>query len=193
MTYLHHEAADVLPRVLDAAGIRRAILIGHSDGATIALIHGAHHGGNGHDERVLGLICEAPHVFVEDVCVTGIERTVEAWRTTDLPARLARHHAEGNLDGAFRGWSETWLHPDFRSWNIEDLLPSIACPVQLIQGLDDEYATPLQVEKVADAVAGRAEVLLLPECRHTPHRERKDEVLAAMARFAREVALWPVA
>lgn len=183
LDYLDREALDVLPGVLNAVGIGKAILIGHSDGATIALIQA----GQGRDERVSGIVCEAPHVFVEDMCVTGIERAVEAWRTTDLRSRLARHHHD-NVDVAFRGWSERWLSPEFRGWSIEELLPRIVCPVQLIQGLDDEYATPRQIEAIAEGVAGPVESLLLPACAHTPHRDQREVVLAAMTRFVKGIA-----
>ena len=146
--YMHREADEALPELIAKLGIERPILVGHSDGASIALIYtGAH-------ENVLGLVALAPHVFVEDVSVRSIEEAKVAFETTEMPQKLARHHADARR--TFYGWNDIWLHPDFRRWNIEACLPRIRCPVLVIQGLDDEYGTMAQIEAIAAQVAGRA-------------------------------------
>ncbi len=173
--YMHREALEVLPKLLAALAIVDPVLIGHSDGASIALINaGAGHG-------VRGLILEAPHVFVEDVTVASIAAAKESYRASDLGRRLARYHADP--DAAFWGWNDIWLDPAFRSWNIEEYLPRITCPTLLIQGAEDEYGTPAQLEAIAAAIGGPVETLLLPTCKHSPHRDQAEAVLAAMARF----------
>jgi pimeloyl-ACP methyl ester carboxylesterase len=174
--YMHDEALETLPRVLDALGVREPVLVGHSDGGSIALIYaGAHRG------AARGLVVMAPHVFVEDVSVASIARARVAFETTDLRERLARHHADP--EGAFRGWNDIWLHPDFRAWNIEDVLPAITCPVLAIQGFDDEYGTMAQIDAVARQVRGPVELLRLDRCGHSPHRDQPAAVLEAMTRF----------
>jgi pimeloyl-ACP methyl ester carboxylesterase len=174
--YMHREAQHVLPRLLDALSIRAPILVGHSDGASIALIHA----GSAQD-AVSGVVAMAPHVFVEDVSIASIEAARVAYRDTDLAARLARHHAD--VDAAFRGWNDVWLAPDFRHWNIEDYLGRIHCPVLAIQGEDDEYGTMAQVDAVAAQVAGPVEQVRLARCGHSPHRDQPEQTLAAIVAF----------
>ncbi len=176
VTYMHDEALEVLPAFLDALGVASPLLIGHSDGASIALIHA---GGSG--RSVSGVVAMAPHVMVEDVTVAGIEATCRAYVSTDLRKRLARHHAD--VDGAFRGWGDIWLSPAFRSWNIEEYLPRIQCPVLAIQGEQDEYATMEQLGRIGRG-APRVELLKLDDCRHSPHRDQPDAVLEAIADFS---------
>jgi pimeloyl-ACP methyl ester carboxylesterase len=166
----------VLPALLRALDVAAPVLIGHSDGASIALIHAASPGAD-----LRGLVLMAPHVFVEDVTVAGIEAAREAWRTNDLRQRLAPHHDD--VDGAFRGWNDIWLAPEFRAWNITGELPRVVAPALLIQGEDDQYGTPAQLAAIAAGVAGPTETVLLPGCRHSPHRDRPEETLAAIARF----------
>ncbi len=173
-----YDEAEVLERVLDAAGIREAVPVGHSDGASIALIHAATHPG----ERVRALALEAPHVFVENVTVASIAAIGEVYRTTDLRRRLEKHHGD-NTDAAFRGWNEVWLDPAFRDWNIEALLPRVRVPVLVVQGTDDEYGSARQIEALERGVGGSVETLLLDGCGHSPHRDRPDAVLDAMAGF----------
>lgn len=175
--YLDREANDALPELLAACGIGEHILIGHSDGGTIALLYAARQ-----PAGLLGLIAEAAHVFVEDCTVAGIERAAAAWRDTDLPRRLARYHGD-KAESVFRGWAETWLRPSFRGWNITDRLASVTCPALVIQGADDEYGTTAQVEAIAAGIAGPAKTLVVPSCGHTPHLEARDVVLPAIARF----------
>ncbi len=173
--YMHREALEVLPEVLRSLGITEPLLVGHSDGASIALIHA----GAGHAVR--GVVAMAPHVFVEDLTVASIAEAKVAWTTTDLPRRLGRYHDE--VESTFRGWNDIWLHPDFRAWNIEEYLPRIACPVLVIQGEDDQYGTRAQVDAIARQVPGGARVLTLPDCRHSPHVDSRDAVIAAIAAF----------
>jgi pimeloyl-ACP methyl ester carboxylesterase len=179
--YMHVEALETLPALRDALAIADPILVGHSDGASIALIHAG-------AERfpVRGLILEAPHVFVEDVTVTSIEAAREAYATTDLRSRLARYHDD--VDGAFRGWNDIWLDPEFRAWNIEACLAGVTSPTLAIQGADDEYGTAAQLDAIAAQIGGPVETLLLPDCKHSPHRDQPDVTLAAMARFIAGVA-----
>jgi pimeloyl-ACP methyl ester carboxylesterase len=174
--YMHAEALVVLPVLLDALGIGNPILIGHSDGASISLIHA----GSG-IRAVRALILEAPHVFVEDLTVRSIEAARDIYRQSDLPRRLARYHADP--DNAFWGWNDIWLAPAFRSWNIENFLPRVGCPVLAIQGADDEYGTLAQLDAIERQVAGPIERLVLADCRHSPHRDQPAATLAAMRRF----------
>jgi pimeloyl-ACP methyl ester carboxylesterase len=173
--YMHREALDVLPAFLKAHGLTKPILVGHSDGASIALIHA----GAGH--VLTGLVAMAPHVFVEDFAITSIAAAREAWATTDLKERLQRHHDD--VEGAFLGWNDIWLDPAFRAWNIERYLEGVACPLLLIQGKDDEYGTMAQLDAVEAQVRGPVERVELEECRHSPHRDQRERTLDAIAAF----------
>ena len=181
--YMHHEGEVVLPALLDELGIVKPVLFGHSDGASIALIHAGKY-----PDRPLGLILEAPHVFVEKPTVSSIAEARNAFETTDLAQKLARYHSDP--DTTFRGWNDIWLDPRFRSWNIESCLPAIRCPVLLIQGEDDAYGTPAQLEAIAARVRDTT-ILLLPECGHAPHRDRPDAVLDQTAGFLHKLAFPP--
>ena len=175
--YMHREALEVLPALREALDLANPIIMGHSDGASIALIHA----GAG-KWPVRALIIEAPHVFVEDVSVKSIAAAKIAYRSTDLRQRLARFHDD--VDGAFQGWNDIWLAPDFRRWNIEEYVPHITCPTLAIQGTDDEYGTLAQIESIERQVKGAFEKLLLPpRCGHSPHRTQEQATLAAIARF----------
>lgn len=171
-----HDEARQLPAILAAAGIERAILFGHSDGASIALIAAAEH-----PELAEAIVLEAPHVFVEDISIESIERITADYRTTALPERLARHHR--HVDTVFHGWSDVWLHPDFRDWNLEGFLPRISCPLLLIQCEDDQYGTLRQVHAIARQVSGPVETLILQDCGHSPHRDQREQVLTRVATF----------
>ena len=175
--YIHEEALQSLPEVLLRLQIDDAILIGHSDGGSIALIFAALW-----PQKVRGIITEAAHVFVEDSTLAGIREAVNQYDSTDLPERLSRYHGS-NTEAAFRGWSETWLSPAFRDWNIEEYLPGVRCPVLAIQGRDDEYGTPAQVEAIVNGVSGPAEPLIIADCGHVPHHQAREMVLAEMTRF----------
>lgn len=173
-----HREAEVLTEVFDATGVERAIVFGHSDGASIALIHA----GNEPGRRVQGLVLEAPHVFVEEVTVRSIAEIAEVYRTTDLAARLARYHGN-NTDIAFRGWNDVWLDPEFRDWNIEEFLPRIRVPMLVIQGQDDQYGTLRQVAAIRAQTGGPAEVQILADCGHSPHRDQPEHTLQLAATF----------
>lgn len=177
--YMHDEALVTLPDLLDGLDVDNPVLIGHSDGASIALIHAG-----ARVRPVRAVVAMAPHVMVEDISIRSIEAAKHAYQTGDLRQRLARYHAD--VESAFRGWNGIWLHPDFRAWNIEEYLPSIARPVLAIQGKDDEYGTMEQVHRITRAVAD-AEVLALEDCRHSPHRDQPEAVLAAITRFVDRV------
>lgn len=177
LRYLHDEALIFLPAVLDALGVERAALFGHSDGGSIALLFAAHV-----PERAAAIVTEAAHVFVEEVTLAGIRDAVHAYETTDLPRRLARHHGE-KTDSVFRAWAETWLSPPFRAWNIEAELKRVACPALIVQGEEDEYGTPAQVEAIARGVKGPAQTALLPGCAHVPHQQAREAVLSLTAAF----------
>ena len=178
--YMHDEALVALPRLLDHLGVERPILIGHSDGASIALIHA----GAG-KWPVRGLVLMAPHVFVEEVTVTSIAAAKVTFETTDLATKLGRYHDDAV--STFWGWNDIWLHPDFRYWNIEEYLPGITSPVLLIQGEDDQYGTKAQVDAIAGQVAGPAEVLMLPRCAHSPHVDQREATVGAIAEFVEKV------
>ncbi len=180
--YLEREARDVLPRVLDGAGIQSAILVGHSDGATIALVHAA----LDRSGRVKGVAALAPHTFVEDMCVAAIAQVRDTYADTLRP-RLQRHHG-ANVDCAFRGWNDTWLNPAFKAMEYRPLLARIQVPVVVIQGEDDEYATRAQVDAVADGVAGPVRALMLPSCGHSPQRDQPEMTLAAIQELVRPLS-----
>ena len=179
--YMHEEARIWLPAILERLEIRRPVLFGHSDGASIALIHAATPGSD-----VAGIIALAPHVKVEELTVRSIAAAKAAYLDTDLRARLSRYHAD--VDSAFWGWNRIWLDPAFRNWNIEALLPSVRCPLLAIQGEDDEYGTMEQVASILRAVAN-SRLLALPACRHAPHRDQPQEILKAAQEFVGLVAL----
>jgi pimeloyl-ACP methyl ester carboxylesterase len=181
LRYMHDEALESLPALRQVLALDDVILVGHSDGASIALIHA----GSGH-WPVRALILEAPHVFVEAMNLASIEAARSAYATTDLRRRLARYHAD--VDSAFRGWNDAWLSAEFRDWNIEEYLPGIACPVLAIQGADDEYGTPAQLEAIARGIKAPLEPLVLRHCKHSPHRDQEAAVLEAMADFVERVS-----
>ena len=179
--FLEREAEDALPEVLAACGVARPVLIGHSDGGTIALLFAA-----AFPEHPVGIITEAAHVWLDEVTLSGLTEVAARWRDTDLPARLARHHG-ANTETMFRGWSETWLRPERRSWSITGRLGRIVCPVLAIQGADDEHGLPAQLDASVAGVSGPAERFLVPGCGHVPHHQAREPVLARMAAFIRKL------
>jgi pimeloyl-ACP methyl ester carboxylesterase len=173
--YMHDEALIVLPQFLDTLGIRNPILFGHSDGASIALIHAG-----GSDRKVGGIVVLAPHVFVEDLSVASIAAAKVAYATTSFRERLKRYHDD--VDSVFWSWNDIWLDVAFRAWNIEEYLPRISCGILAIQGHSDEYGSMEQVERIA-RVARDVAVLKLANCRHSPHRDQPDAVLASVSEW----------
>ena len=182
--FMHHEGEVVLPDLLDKMGIAKPILLGHSDGGSIALIFAGKY-----PERAGGLILEAPHVFVEDLSVASIAAARVNYESTNFRARLGCYHA--HVDATFWAWNDIWLEPEFRSWNIEFYLESIRCPVLCIQGEDDEYGTRAQVDTIVARVPG-AELLMLTQCGHSPHRDQRDVTLAKMAEFVEKIKHQPI-
>ena len=180
--YLVREAEASLPEVLAACGVTHPVLIGHSDGGSIALLYAA-----AYPNRAEACVTLAAHVFVEEVTRAGIAAVVARWRAGDLHGRLAKYHG-ANTEAAFRGWAETWLDPEFRDWNMEHRLPAIACPALVIQGADDEHGTPAQVDAIASGISGPVETCMIPDCGHSPHIERPEAVRARIAEFFKE--LW---
>lgn len=172
--YMHDEGLAVLPALLDRFEIERPILVGHSDGASIAILYAG-----AHPENVAGLVLEAPHVFVEDLSVRSIAEIGRSFVASDLRGRMAKYHAD--VDSTFRGWNDIWLHPAFRSWTIESSLPQISAPALCIQGEDDEYGTLAQLDAIARGSGGSVDRLVLAACGHAPHRDRPAVVLAAIA------------
>jgi pimeloyl-ACP methyl ester carboxylesterase len=182
LTYMQDEAKEMLPRVLDAANVGPVILVGQSDGASIAIVAAALDAG----KRIRALVLEAPHVFVEEITVASIAKAKEAYEHGDLRARLAKYHGD-NVDTAFWGWNRAWLDPDFRAWNIEEHLPRVAVPTLVVQGEDDPYGTRAQVDAIAKQAGGRVEVAMLASCGHAPHRDQEEATLGAIARFVRAI------
>jgi len=177
LTYMHDEALDAVPRVLERIGFRRGMLIGHSDGASIAAIYA----GSVQDHRIRALSLLAPHFVVEDMGLAAIAEAKTAYETGGLRARLARWHKD--VDGAFYGWNRAWLDPQFKSWDITDTLAYIRVPVQIVQGADDQYGTLRQIEIAENACTCPVDVTLLPGVGHAPHREAPNEALDAIAGF----------
>ena len=185
--FMHRQAHDVLPALLEALGVDTAQdppwLFGHSDGGSIALLHVARW-----PTRVAGAIVLAPHILVEDLSIASIAQARTAYETTDLRQRLARHHDDP--DSAFRGWNDIWLHPDFRAWNIERDITPITCPLLAVQGLDDEYGTLEQIRGIARRLP-QTQLLELPACGHSPHKDQPAALIAAVCQFMRHHAHLP--
>ena len=175
--YMTNEARQVLPQVLDAVGVRKAVLVGHSDGATIAAIHA----GSVADTRVRGIVLMAPHFFTEDMGLAQIAEAGRAYETGDLRARLAKYHADP--DNAFRGWNDAWLNPDFRDWNVADVIDYVRVPILAIQGRQDQYGTLAQIDEIEARSYAPVDTLILDDCRHVPFADQPDAVLAALADY----------
>jgi pimeloyl-ACP methyl ester carboxylesterase len=179
LDFMHRQAHEVLPALLDGLGIDADVeppwLFGHSDGGSIALLYAARY-----PQRVAGAVVLAPHILVEDVSVTSIEQARIAYLETDLRQRLSRYHDEP--DSAFWGWNRIWLDPAFRRWSIADEIATIRCPLLAVQGVDDEYGTLEQVRGIARRVP-QTELLELPDCGHSPHRDQPDALIEAVQAF----------
>ncbi len=177
LDYMTREAMDVLPAVLDAIGFQRGVLLGHSDGASIAAIYA----GGVEDFRVRGLCLISPHFFTEPMGLASIAEAKKQYETGTLRAALSRYHR--NVDYAFRGWNDSWLHQDFKRWNIEEYIAYIRVPILAIQGIDDQYGTVAQIEALERESYAPVETVLMENCKHSPHLERPEETLAAIAGF----------
>jgi pimeloyl-ACP methyl ester carboxylesterase len=173
--FMERQAWEVLPLLFDRLKLDRPWLFGHSDGASIALLHAARHSG-----QLSGVVVMAPHVMVEDVALDSIRAAREAYVSGPLRERLARYHAD--VDSAFWGWNGIWLDPAFRGWDMRTALPNINVPVLAIQGEGDEYGTLEQVATIV-RLAPRAQVLVLPDCGHSPHRDQPERVIEAAGQF----------
>lgn len=176
--FMHRQAHEVLPAFFEALGIEEEPwLFGHSDGGSISLLYAARF-----PDRVAGLVVLAPHIFVEDVTVANIELARKAYLETDMPKKLGRYHDD--VDSAFWGWNRIWLHPPFKQWNIEDELGTIRCPVLAMQGIDDEYGTLRQIRDIALHVP-QTQLLEIPDCGHSPHRDQPETAIVATVSFVR--------
>jgi pimeloyl-ACP methyl ester carboxylesterase len=180
LDYMAREARFSLPAVLDAIDIKRGILLGHSDGASIAAIHAGEHA----DGRIKGLILMAPHLFTEPMGLASIAEARHAYDTGDLRAKLAKYHA--HVDCAFRGWNDAWLDPGFKAWNIEGAVGGWRVPALVIQGADDQYGTLKQVRAIEARSPAPVQTLILDACRHAPQFDQPEATLEAIVRFLRE-------
>ena len=183
MSYMHDEALTVLPHVLDAAGIRRPVLLGHSDGGSIAAIYA----GAAPDSRIAGIVMMAAHFFVEDLNIVSIRAIKRTYEQGDLRPRLARYHRD--VDMAFRGWNDAWLDPRFRAFNITEQVAQIRVPVLAMQGTDDPYGTGEQLRALERAARCPVETRLIKAARHSPHLEAPEATLDAILPFVRSVSL----
>lgn len=174
LDYLHVEAWHDLPALLTALGLdnEKPVLFGHSDGGSISLIYAA-----SYPDRVQAIAVAAPHYFVDEVTLQGIRTARHAYLTTDLPARLGRHHRDP--DSVFWSWNDTWLTPEFQDWSIESLLKDIRCPVLAIQGVDDEYGTLEQIRGI-QRHAPQTQLCIIPDCGHSPHRDVPDRIISEL-------------
>ncbi len=182
LSFMHDEALVVLPQILNAARVQKAVLVGHSDGASIALINA----GGCSDERIQGLILMAPHVFVEELTLASIREAKIAFENTDLRQRLTRYHGD-NVGCAFWGWNQAWLDKDFLDWNLEEYLVKIEISVLLIQGELDNYGTIKQLKKIQDHLLGEVELTLLPDCGHSPFRDQPTKTLQTFTDFLQKL------
>lgn len=178
LDYMTREAVDVLPELLDDLGAARVILLGHSDGATIA----AEYAGRVADHRVRGLILMAPHVFAEPEGLAAIVEAKRLYLTSDLPGKMAQFHA--HPDNAFWGWNGAWLHPHFRKWNVAEVIDYLRVPSLVIQGRQDQYGTLAQVAEFEERSYAPVDTLILEDCQHAPHLEHPEAVLEAVTDFA---------
>jgi len=182
--YMHHEGLNVVSPVLEAAGITSAILIGHSNGGSIAVIHA----GAVKDPKVKAIMLMATHVFNEESVVKSIQEAKIAYDTSDLRQGLAKYHGD-NVDCAFRGWNDVWLHPDFWLWNIEEFLPGIEIPTLVMQGADDQYGSVAQVKAIEAGLNCPTETVLIEDAKHSPHLDQPSTTIEAMVNFIEQYGL----
>ena len=182
LDYMSREARASLPAVIEEIGLERGILLGHSDGASIAAIYAGEHS----DERIKGLVLMAPHLFTEEPGLVSIAEARLAYETGDLRAKLVKYHA--HVDIAFRGWNDAWLDPGFRAWNIEDRVERWRVPALIIQGVDDQYGTLAQIRSIEARSPSPVKSLILETCRHSPQIDRPEATLEAVAGFCAELS-----
>ena len=180
--YMHHEGLQVLPELLETSGIREYILIGHSDGASIAIVFA----GGTPARGLRGLISAAAHVFCEEVNLESIREAKEAYLKGDLRKKLQKYHGT-NTDNAFWGWNGAWLNPEFARWNIEEYLPEIKVPVLILQGENDEYGTTAQVDAIRLKTGAESEAVILPDCGHSPFQNQETKTLQLMSDFIKRI------
>jgi pimeloyl-ACP methyl ester carboxylesterase len=178
VSFMHHEGLNILPALLDLAGITQCVLVGHSDGGSIAIVYA----GGTPALPLKGLITEAAHVFCEELSVRSIEEARKRYLHGDLKQKLEKHHG-ANTECAFWGWNDVWLNPDFMQWNLEEFLPDIQVPMLAIQGDQDQYGTPAQLEAIVKKAGGETESLMLRDCGHSPHIEQPEATFRAMKHF----------
>ncbi|MFC1884707.1 alpha/beta fold hydrolase [Thermodesulfobacteriota bacterium] len=176
--FMHNEGLEILPEIIQSAGIKECILVGHSDGGSIAIIYA----GGTAATPLRGLVTEAAHVFCEEISVRSIQEAKVSFEQGDLKEKLEKFHGK-NTNCAFWGWNDVWLDPDFRFWNIEEYLPNIKVPLLAIQGDKDKYGTFEQTNSIHRNAGGKTEILTLPDCGHSPHREKESMTLSAMSDF----------
>lgn len=179
--YMSREAIDILPRVLDTVGFQHGILLGHSDGATIAAIYA----GSLEDFRVRGLVLMAPHFFTEDMGLKSIAKARQDYDSGELRRKLAKYHSD--VDNTFRGWNEAWLNPEFKDWNVSEVIDYLRIPVLAVQGRDDQYGTMAQIEEIENRIYSPLDVEILDNCGHAPHLEQADKTLACVSDFVRRL------
>ena len=177
LNYMTREAADILPQVLNAIGFQRGILLGHSDGASIAAIYA----GSVSDQRIRGLVLIAPHFFTEPQGLASIREAKEIFATTDMKQKMVKYH--NNPQATFEGWNDAWLHPDFKDWNIADAIDHWRIPVLAVQGKQDQYGTLAQIDEIKSRIYSPLEVTILENCKHSPHLEKPQETLATISDF----------
>lgn len=180
LEYMHEEGLNVLPKVIEAAGLENYVLVGHSDGGSIALIYG----GGVESKGLLGVVTLAAHVFCEQLSIHSIASVREDYRTGKLREKLQREHGE-NVDCAFWGWNKAWLDPAFKDWNIEEYLPTLKVPLLAIQGSEDQYGTAAQLRSIGEKAGGPVKTIMLPRCRHNPHHDQTEKTITACTRFFR--------
>ena len=178
LNYMTQEAINVLPKVIEQLSPTRFQLIGHSDGATIAAIYAGEVG----DDKLSSITLIAPHFFTEEMGITQIKAAKQTFETTDLPEKLGKYHQDA--ENAFYGWNQSWLHPDFRSWDVQYVIEKITTPILAIQGVDDQYGTLLQIETIKARARASVSVEILQNCKHSPHLEHPSKVLDAIKAFS---------
>lgn len=181
--YLHEEALKILPLIIKKLSLKKYILIGHSDGGSIALIHG---GDKHNNQNLLGIISMAAHIFVEEITIKGIKEAYITSQESNLLNKLEKYHGSKTSD-MFLAWVNTWLNPNFINWNIEKETSEITCPLLIIQGKNDEYGSELQVEKIKEYSLGKSQSKIIPDCGHIPHLQAKSVVIESIVNFLKEL------